>query len=112
MMQTQRARRLIQIKRWFCAPPTMQYQRFRHPMPMFLFRSASKAARVPLKLATPAQTCFHCGLPVPAEVDERVSFDGQPHAVCCSACAAVMELVIANGYGDYYRERERLAATA
>ena len=47
---------------------------------------------------------------MPADVDERVSFDGQPHAVCCSACAAVMELVIANGYGDYYRERERLAA--
>ena len=79
---------------------------------MFFFRSASKTARAPLKPAAPAQTCFQCGLPVPADVDERVSFDGQPHALCCSACAAVMELVIANGYGDYYRERERLAAAA
>ena len=79
---------------------------------MFLFRSASKSARAPLQPAAPAQTCFQCGLPVPADVDERVSFDGQPHALCCSACAAGMELVIANGYGDYYREREHRAAAA
>ena len=79
---------------------------------MFLFGSVLQVARAPLKPAAPAQTCFHCGLPVPADVDEQASFDGQSHALCCAACAAVMELVIANGYGDYYRERERLAAAA
>ena len=56
--------------------------------------------------------CFHCGLPLPAIARDRVEFDGAAHAVCCAACAAVAQAVIAAGYGDYYRERERLAARA
>ena len=59
--------------------------------------------------AAPAP-CFHCGLPLPARVRERVAFDGITRPVCCAACAAVAQTVIAAGYGDYYRERMRRAA--
>ena len=59
-----------------------------------------------------AANCFHCGLPLPAGARDRVLFEGRAHRVCCAACAALAETVIANGYGDYYRERDRLAATA
>ena len=59
-----------------------------------------------------AANCFHCGLPMPADAPDRVLFEGHAHRVCCTACAALAETVIANGYGDYYRERDRLAASA
>lgn len=58
----------------------------------------------------PAAACFHCGLPLPPGAPDQVMFEGAAHPVCCAACAAVAETVICNGYGGYYRERDRLAA--
>ncbi len=34
-------------------------------------------------------------------------YEGRPRPVCCPACAASAELVIAHGFSDYYRERAR-----
>ena len=73
----------------------------------FRFRPSQRHAAT----AAPAP-CFQCGLPLPAVARDRVEFDGATHAVCCAACAAVAQAVIAVGYGDYYRERMRLAAAA
>jgi Cu2+-exporting ATPase len=78
---------------------------------MFLFRFPPFFARRHPATAAPAP-CFHCGLPLPAVVRDRVAFDGAAQPVCCAACAAVAQAVIAAGYGDYYSARMRLAAGA
>ncbi|MDH3872290.1 MAG: heavy metal translocating P-type ATPase metal-binding domain-containing protein, partial [Gammaproteobacteria bacterium] len=36
-----------------------------------------------------ATTCFHCGLPLPAGLDLRVSIDGLDQPMCCHGCQAV-----------------------
>ena len=74
----------------------------------FLFRPLQCPVASSVATASPAP-CFHCGLPLPAKVCDRVEFDGAAQAVCCAACAAVAQAVIAAGYGDYYTERLRLA---
>ncbi len=74
----------------------------------FLFRLLQRSAARASATAAPAP-CFHCGLPLPAKVCDRVEFDGVARSVCCAACAAVAQAVIAAGYGDYYTERLRLA---
>lgn len=73
--------------------------------------SAAANAAAARTAATPAPVanCFHCGLPVPPGARDQVMFEGVAHTVCCAACATVAETVICNGYGDYYRERDRLA---
>ena len=76
---------------------------------MFPFRF--RASQSPAATVTSAP-CFHCGLPLPAVVRDRIEFDGATCAVCCAACAAVAQAVIAAGYGGYYSERMRLAAGA
>lgn len=68
------------------------------------------ASRPATRTAPPAPACFHCGLPLPAEVRDFVEYEGARRAVCCAACAAVAELIIANGLDDYYRERDALEA--
>lgn len=57
-------------------------------------------------------SCFHCGLPALAPARDWVSFDGERRPVCCKSCAAAADMVIANGYADYYRERSRRQAGA
>ena len=74
----------------------------------FLFRPSPRPAASAVATASPVP-CFHCGLPLPAKVRDRVEFDGAMRAVCCAACAAVAQAVIAAGYGDHYSERLRLA---
>ncbi|MDR1888056.1 MAG: heavy metal translocating P-type ATPase [Zoogloeaceae bacterium] len=58
--------------------------------------------------AASAHTCYHCGLPVPADVDLSVNILEQPRAVCCTGCQAVAEAIVANGLADYYRSRDAL----
>lgn len=55
--------------------------------------------------------CFHCGLPVPDGVDERVLIDGATHAMCCPGCRAVAEAIVEQGLTDYYRRRDGAGRT-
>jgi Cu2+-exporting ATPase len=55
--------------------------------------------------------CFHCGEPVPAGTDFRLTVDGTARALCCRGCQAVAEAIIRGGLGSYYRHRTAPAAT-
>jgi len=55
-------------------------------------------------LDTP-ETCFHCGLPLPAKIAYRVVVDGTERPMCCAGCAAVAKTIVGAGLVDYYRNR-------
>ena len=52
--------------------------------------------------------CYHCGLPVPADVDWSVRVDGEPRTMCCAGCQAVAQAIVDHGLTDYYRQRDAL----
>jgi P-type Cu2+ transporter len=52
--------------------------------------------------------CYHCGLPVPEDVDLPVSIGGTPRAMCCYGCQAVAQSIVENGLEDYYRSRDAM----
>ena len=54
------------------------------------------------------QTCYHCGLPVPAGGHFQVEIDGAPREMCCTGCQAVAEAIVQGGHADYYRHRDAL----
>ncbi len=54
------------------------------------------------------EKCYHCGLPVPPDVDLSVNIDDQPRAMCCIGCHAVTQAIVDNGLADYYRNRDAL----
>ena len=54
------------------------------------------------------ENCYHCGLPVPADVELSVSIDDQPRVMCCLGCQAVAQAIVDNGLADYYRNRDAL----
>jgi Cu2+-exporting ATPase len=56
----------------------------------------------------PEQTCYHCGLPIPAGVNLSVTILGEPRALCCVGCQAVAEAIVENGLADYYKSRDAL----
>ncbi len=53
-------------------------------------------------------SCYHCGLPVPDDVDLAVDIGGQRRAMCCFGCQAVARSIVDNGLEDYYRSRDAL----
>ena len=53
-------------------------------------------------------SCYHCGLPVPDDVDLSVTVAGEPRAMCCFGCQAVAQSIVDNGLEDYYRSRDAL----
>lgn len=55
--------------------------------------------------------CFHCGLPVPAQVDFSVCIDDVAQPMCCPGCQAVATTIIAAGLIDYYHMRDSVART-
>jgi Cu2+-exporting ATPase len=57
-------------------------------------------------IATAVESCFHCGLAVPADSDHSVVIDGVVRPMCCPGCRAVATAIIDQGLGDYYRHRE------
>jgi Cu2+-exporting ATPase len=61
---------------------------------------------------TDAETCFHCGLPVPIGSDYRLSIEGVQRAMCCPGCRAVAQAIVDAGLADYYRHRTSPALTA
>ncbi len=54
------------------------------------------------------QSCYHCGLPIPAGLDMSVEIGGQRREMCCAGCQAVAQAIVANGLADYYRHRDAL----
>lgn len=52
--------------------------------------------------------CYHCGLPIPADVDLGVAIDGEQRAMCCAGCQAVAQAIVASGLADYYRNRDAM----
>lgn len=54
--------------------------------------------------------CFHCGQPVPPELNLWVMVDGQHQPLCCEACLAVSQCILGAGLDDFYRMREQSAA--
>jgi Cu2+-exporting ATPase len=58
------------------------------------------------------ESCFHCGLPVPAGARWRVEIGGAPRPMCCPGCEAVARTIVDAGLADYYRHRTALAPTA
>ena len=56
--------------------------------------------------------CYHCGLPIPADVDLPVEIDGARRQTCCTGCQAVAESIVANGLSDYYKRRDALPERA
>lgn len=50
-------------------------------------------------------TCYHCGLPVPANSHFVVEIDGQQRAMCCPGCEAVAQAIVDQGLTEYYRFR-------
>src|SRR5574343_356506 len=53
-------------------------------------------------------SCYHCGLPIPDDVDLSVKISGEPRAMCCYGCQAVAQSIVENGLEDYYRSRDAL----
>ena len=56
--------------------------------------------------------CFHCGLPVPADLDLTAHIDGADQPMCCHGCQAVAEAIVAAGHENFYRVRTEVSPTA
>jgi Cu2+-exporting ATPase len=63
-------------------------------------------------MAAQQETCFHCGLPVPAGSHYQVEIDGVSQPMCCPGCRAVAQAIVDGGLGDYYRHRTATSITA
>ncbi len=59
-----------------------------------------------------AETCFHCGLPVPAGSHYFVRIEDRAQPMCCPGCQAVAQAIVGAGLADYYRHRTSPALTA
>jgi len=57
-------------------------------------------------MTTGPETCFHCALPVPADLNLTVDIEDQQQPVCCPGCKAVAELIRDSGMSQYYALRE------
>ncbi|WP_434515304.1 heavy metal translocating P-type ATPase [Dechloromonas sp. ARDL1] len=53
-------------------------------------------------------SCYHCGLPIPDDVELSVRITGEARSVCCYGCQAVAQSIVDNGLEDYYRSRDAL----
>lgn len=56
-----------------------------------------------------SENCFHCGEPIPENLELFVEIENQPRGMCCYGCQAVAKQIIEFGLNDYYRHRTRLA---
>jgi Cu2+-exporting ATPase len=61
---------------------------------------------------TAAESCFHCGLPVPTDARVSIAWDGAARALCCRGCEAVARAILDAGLGDYYHQRSAHAPSA
>ena len=49
--------------------------------------------------------CFHCGLPVPNDLDLSVNISAKPQPMCCIGCQAVAQTIVDAGLEDFYQFR-------
>ncbi len=63
---------------------------------------------MPFFFGMSASSCYHCGLPIPDDVDLSVTIGGETRAMCCYGCQAVAQSIVDNGLADYYRSRDAL----
>ncbi len=59
-----------------------------------------------------AESCFHCGLPVPQNSDYSVTIDGKARAMCCPGCEAVATAIVEGGLSSFYQYRTDISPTA
>lgn len=52
--------------------------------------------------------CYHCGQPIPDDLDLAVKIEGSARPMCCIGCQAVAQSIVDNGLVDYYRSRDAL----
>lgn len=64
------------------------------------------------RTSTAVISCFHCGLPVPADARWSVTIANVPRPMCCPGCAAVAQTIVDNGLSDYYLNRDSYSPTA
>lgn len=57
-------------------------------------------------------SCFHCGLPVPEDVDLPIRYQERVEPACCAGCQAVAQSIIDSGLGSYYEHRTAQAGKA
>lgn len=50
-------------------------------------------------------SCYHCGLPVPADSDYSVVINGQAQRMCCPGCEAVATSIVDGGLANFYKYR-------
>ncbi len=60
----------------------------------------------------PEHDCYHCGLPIPDDVDLAVDIEGTPHHMCCTGCQAVAQSIVSSGLIDYYKRRDAMPEQA
>lgn len=48
-------------------------------------------------------SCFHCGLPLPENLDFHSQIDGEPRHFCCFGCQSVCEAIYAAGMEGFYQ---------
>ncbi len=58
-----------------------------------------------------ADACFHCGLPLPPDLDLSLDIDGVARSMCCHGCHAVAQAIVASGNENFYRVRTETAPT-
>ncbi len=51
------------------------------------------------------RSCFHCGLPVPDDVDLQVTILGEARPMCCAGCEAVARAIVDNQLENFYQHR-------
>ncbi len=66
--------------------------------------------KVPVSTQTVSESCYHCGLPVPAGAPLFTLIDGVQRPMCCAGCQAVAQTIAGNDLGAYYRSRTAYAA--
>ncbi len=52
--------------------------------------------------------CYHCGQPIPVDVDLSVKIADEPKQMCCFGCQSVAQAIVDNGLVDYYRSRDAM----
>lgn len=52
-----------------------------------------------------SRSCFHCGLPVPDNLNLPIKYEQHEEPACCAGCQAVAQSIIDAGLGSYYKNR-------
>ena len=67
---------------------------------------------LPQTPSVPEHDCYHCGLPIPEDVDLAVDIEGTRHQMCCTGCQAVAQSIVSSGLIDYYKRRDAMPEQA